>query len=36
MGYDKWDHLKSDKNLENIRDSYGYQELVKVQMKHTN
>ena len=28
-GYDNWDLIKTDKDLENIRDSQGYRELVK-------
>jgi len=28
-GFDNWDHLKTDKDLENIRDSSHYRELVK-------
>jgi len=29
MGYDNWDLIKTDKDLENIRSSEGYRELVK-------
>jgi tetratricopeptide (TPR) repeat protein len=28
-GYDNWDLIKTDKDLENIRNSEGYRELVK-------
>jgi len=30
-GYDNWDLIKSDKDLENIRNSEGYKELIKGQ-----
>ena len=29
MGYDNWDLIKTDKDLDNIRNSEGYRELVK-------
>ena len=29
MGYDNWDLIKTDKDLENIRNSEGYRELVE-------
>ena len=28
-GYDNWDLIKTDKDLENIRNAEGYRELVK-------
>jgi tetratricopeptide (TPR) repeat protein len=30
-GYQNWDQLKKDKNLENIRSSFGYRELIERQ-----